>query len=115
MTLTIKIILLVVSAIIGGIVGVLAAKGLARLPKSEQLKTLQRWLLYACTEAERFYGEKMGIIKLEYVYEQFVKVFPKLAKKVPFDKFSEYVDTALEKMRELIKSNPKFKEYVEIC
>lgn len=113
MTLTIKIILLVVSAIIGGIVGVLAAKGLARLPKSEQIKTLQRWLLYACTEAEKFYGEKMGVMKLEYVYEKFTKVFPKLAKKIPFDKFSEYVDTALEKMRELIKSNPKFKEYVE--
>ena len=113
MTLTIKIILLVVSAIIGGVVGVLAANGLMKLPKSEQLNTLQRWLLYACTEAEKLYGEKMGVIKLEYVYEQFVKIFPKLAKKIPFDKFSEYVDTALEKMRELIKSNPKFKEYVE--
>ena len=113
MTLTIKIILLVVSAIIGGVVGVLAANGLMKLPKSEQLNTLQRRLLYACTEAEKFYGEKMGIMKLEYVYEKFTKVFPKLAKKIPFDKFSEYVDTALEKMRELIKSNPKFKEYVE--
>lgn len=113
MTLTIKIILSIVAAIIGGIVGVLAANGLMKLPKSEQLKTLQKWLLYACTEAEKFYGEKMGVMKLEYVYEKFTKVFPKLAKKIPFDKFSEYVDTALEKMRELIKSNPKFKEYVE--
>ena len=113
MTLTIKIVLLVVSAIIGGVVGVLAANGLMKLPKSEQLNTLQKWLLYACTEAEKLYGEKMGVMKLEYVYEKFTKIFPKLAKKIPFDKFSEYVDTALEKMRELIKSNPKFKEYVE--
>ena len=109
MTLIIKI----VFAIIGGIIGALIANGLMKLPKSEQLKTLQRWLLYACTEAEKLYGEKMGVMKLEYVYEKFTKVFPKLAKKVPFDKFSEYVDIALEKMRELIKSNPKFKEYVE--
>ena len=113
MTLTIKIILLVISAIIGGVVGVLAANGLMKLPKSEQLNTLQKWLVYACTEAEKLYGEKMGVMKLEYVYEKFTKVFPKLAKKIPFDKFSEYVDIALEKMRELIKSNPKFKEYVE--
>lgn len=79
---------------------------------AEQLTQLQKWLVYAVTEAEKLYGEKLGVLKLEYVFESFKAVFPKLTKKVTYDEFKEMVDVALATMKNLVNSNEKFKEYI---
>lgn len=109
----IKIILTIISTMVGWIIGYCIADKFSKLSKAEQIEQLKQWLLLAVTEAERIYGEKLGSLKLEYVYEEFRRVFPKLANKISFETFSKYVDIALEKMRKCIASNEKFKDYIE--
>lgn len=84
------------------------------LPSEEQQKKVLEWLLYAVVKAEKkFKIEKLGRIKLRYVYDLFLDKFPSIAPVVSFEQFSKWVDIALDEMRKAIESNPKFKEYIE--
>ena len=101
---------------IGSIFAVLAIKAVytyINYPSEKKLSKVREWLLYAVTEAEKELGGGTGQIKLRYVYDMFLAKFPYLAKVVSFDSFSKLVDEALEKFRELLKSNKKITEYVK--
>lgn len=78
-----------------------------RTPREEQLKKVREWLLLAVITAEQKFGSETGVIKLRFVYDLFVSKFPWIAKILSFDKFSELVDEALDKMRLLLEENPK--------
>lgn len=99
-------------SVIGGIIGFFICTIAEKLPISKQLEKVKNWLVFAVTAAEKIYGEKLGILKLEYVYQEFTKVFPKLVNKLSFDEFSKLVDGALEVMKNLRNSNKKLDEYI---
>ena len=82
-------------------------------PSDKKLLKLKEWLLYAVTEAEKNLGSGTGQIKLRYVYDMFLLKFPYLAKVITFEIFSRLVDEALEKFRELLKTNKSIAEYVK--
>ena len=83
------------------------------LPSEEQLIKVREFLLWAVFEAEKYYGEKTGQIKLRYVYSLFCEHFPSLVALIPFDIFESLVDAALEQMRHLLETNEYIKKYVE--
>ena len=96
------------------VIAVRATKKFSELPSEEQQKKVLEWLLYAVVKAEKkFKIEKLGRIKLRYVYDLFLDKFPSIAPVVSFEQFSKWVDIALDEMRKAIESNPKFKEYIE--
>lgn len=83
-----------------------------KIPPSQQLEKIQEWLLYAVVEAEHELGSGTGQIKLRMVYDMFIGKFPSVAKVLTFDSFSALVDTALEKMEALLKTNKQLAKYV---
>lgn len=89
-----------------------AVYAFVKAPRTEQIKKVQEWLLWAVTEAERTFGGGTGQIKLRYVYDMFVGRFPVVAKIISFETFSIMVDEALEKFREMLSSNKKIEAYV---
>ena len=84
-----------------------------KLEKDKQLEILKEWLLLAVVEAEKKLGGGTGQIKLRYVYDMFIEKFKFLALMITFEQFSIMVDTALDKMRLMLSSNKKLKDYVE--
>lgn len=88
-------------------------KKFVNMPTEEQIKKVKEWLLYAVVEAEKELGGGTGTIKLRYVYDLFVTTFPEVAKLVPFDTFSKWVDEVLVYMRRLLESNLDIRYYVE--
>lgn len=91
--------LCVVLAVIGGI------WHFYNEPSQVQIQKVKEWLLLAVTQAEKELGGGTGQLKLRYVYDLFLTKFPWLAKIISFAQFSLYVDEALEKMKEMLKSN----------
>lgn len=83
------------------------------LPTVEQKKKVLEWLLYAVTEAEKYFGSNMGAVKLRSVYDQFLTKFPSIAKAISFETFSSWVDEALESMKALMADNESIKNYAE--
>ena len=81
--------------------------------KPSQLEILKEWLLLAVVEAEKKLGGGTGQIKLRYVYDMFIEKFKFLALMITFEQFSIMVDMALDKMRLMLSSNEKLKDYVE--
>lgn len=84
-----------------------------KLEKDKQLEIVKEWLLLAVVEAEKKLGGGTGQIKLRYVYDMFIEKFKFLALMITFEQFSIMVDTALDKMRLMLSSNEKLKDYVE--
>ncbi len=82
-------------------------------PSSVQVQKVKEWLLLAVTQAEKELGGGTGQLKLRYVYDLFLTKFPWLAKVISFGQFSLYVDEALEKMKEMLKSNVAVQNLVE--
>lgn len=82
------------------------------LPTKAQIESLKNWLLYAVVEAEKALGSKTGTLKLRMVYDMFLTKFAFLAKVISFERFSELVDEALDKMKNLLASNNTIAEYV---
>lgn len=89
-----------------------AVYSFVKMPTDKQLKKVREWLLYAVTKAEKKLGGGTGQIKLRYVYDKFVKRFPWLAWAISFERFSEMVDEALEKMKGMLASNKAMQELV---
>ena len=84
-----------------------------KLEKAKQLEILKEWLLLAVVEAEKKLGGGTGQIKLRYVYDMFIEKFKFLALMITFEQFSMMVDISLDKMRLMLSSNEKLKDYVE--
>lgn len=98
-------------AIVAGIV--YAAVKYFKKPTAEQIKCLKEWLKLAVIQAEKELGEKTGQAKLRYVYDLFLTKFSWLAKVITFEQFSNYVDEALEWMRNQLESNEAIKTMVK--
>lgn len=81
-------------------------------PTSEKFQKVTEWLLWAVTEAEKKLGSGTGQLKLRYVYNMFIEKFGFLSRIIPFNKFSEMVDDALEKMKKMLSDNKAVKDYV---
>lgn len=58
-------------------------------------------------------GGGTGEIKLRYVYNKFLIIFPKISLFISFELFKTLVDEALSKAKELLQENEKLKNYVE--
>ena len=84
-----------------------------QLPKDEQKEKVREWLIWAVVLAEKELGGGTGQLKLRKVYGMFIESFPWLVQVITFTEFSEMVDTALEKMKEMLQNNEKVKEFVE--
>lgn len=67
----------------------------------------RNWLVWAVTEAEKTFGSGTGQLKLRHAYDLAIKVYPNLAKMIPFSVFKWMVDKALVTMREMIEKNGK--------
>lgn len=91
----------------------LTIKEFIELGKEKQLEKVKEWLLYACIMAEKKLGGGAGQVKLRYVYDLFVEKFSFLKLLVTFEQFSEMVDEALVKMREMLEKNPNVAMLVE--
>ena len=85
----------------------------ANLPTKAQIAKVREWLLWAVTCAESELGGGTGQLKLRSVYDLFVQRFPKLARWISFERFSELVDDALAEMREMLSKNEAVKAIVE--
>ena len=96
-----------------GFAGGVAVYRFAKLPTDEQISNVKEWLLGAVTNAEKELGSGTGQLKLRQVYDLFIVRFPWLAKIIPFSTFSEWVDEALEVMRNMLKTNEAVQVYVE--
>lgn len=104
-------------ALLFGGIAVLAAAGLyiykfSGLPTPEQVSKVKEWLLFAVMMAEAELGSGTGQLKLRMVYDMFVARFPLVAKVVSFETFSQWVDIALDKMREILATNKAISELV---
>ena len=75
--------------------------------------SVQDWLVYAVTLAEKMYGGGTGKLKLREVYNNFIKTFPHFSALISFETFSEWVDIALKQMRRMIETNGDIKDIVE--
>ena len=74
---------------------------------------VKEWLKYAVTITESELGSGTGQLKLRQVYDMFIERFPVFSKLVPFALFSQWVDYALEFLKEQLEKNEKLKEFVE--
>ena len=83
-----------------------------KMPRSQELSKVQEWLLWAVAEAEKSFGNGTGQLKLRYVYDLFVTRFPLAAKFVTFERFSYFVDLALDKFNQILSSNKKVEKYI---
>ena len=73
---------------------------------------VKEWLKYAVVYVEKELGEKTGQLKLRKVYDMFIERFPVFSKIVPFSVFSNWVDLALEFLREQLEKNEAIKTFV---
>lgn len=80
-----------------------------KTPGEKQKEQIRQWLIYAVAEAEKKLGSGTGQLKLRYVYNMFIAKFPAIALFIDFEDFSKMVDSALEELQELIKSNTNIK------
>lgn len=83
-----------------------------RMGQQQQMKMISEWLLLAVVQAEKELGGGTGEIKLRYVYDKFIQKFGKMAMIISFEQFSNMVDIALDKMRDMLSSNTQLVNYV---
>lgn len=103
------VILGVAAVAIGGGIAVYRFVG---IPTEKQLEKVREWLLYAVTVAEKELGAGTGKLKLRYVYDWFLQVFPWLARIIDFETFADMVDEALEEMKQMLDVNAAVAAYV---
>ena len=97
---------------------IIAAAGLfiwwfIKLPIKQQVTKVKEWLLLAVTEAERTLGDGTGQLKLRQVYDWFIDSFGVMRIFVTFNRFSQWVDEALVRMKEMLATNVAVKSHVE--
>ena len=91
----------------GAVIGaaVFAVRKFLGLPTDQQIENLQEWLKWAVTEAEKELGSGTGQLKLRRVYDLALAKFPWIARLVPFEEFSMWVDEALIWLGKQLESN----------
>ena len=94
--------LVVLVCAIGG--AVFGCKKFVQSGKTNQLKKVKEWLLFACVEAERDFGSGKGQLKLRYVYDMFVEKFGVIKYIITFEEFSKMVDEVLESAIEFFEN-----------
>ncbi len=85
-----------------------------KMSSEERYQQIRGWLLQAVMFAEKEFGGGTGELKLSNVYAEFCKQLPWLAKIIPFQIFSDYVDDALLEMKELLEKNAKIASVIEV-
>lgn len=103
------IVMLIAAAIAAGV----AIVKFLNLPSEKQIEKIKKCLLGWVIDAERDLGSGTGKVKLSTVYGIFVTAFPFLKNFISFEVFSDWVDDALDEMREMLKSNKNLKEIIE--
>ena len=83
------------------------------LPTNKQIANVKEWLKMAVFEAERALGSQTGQLKLRMVYDMAITKFPWIAKMIPFEVFSSWVDDALNWFEYQIQSNEAVKKMLE--
>lgn len=83
-----------------------------KLPSDAKIEDVKQWLKYAVTEAEKKLQTGTGQLKLRMVYDMFLDRFPELKAYITFDRFSLWVDEALEWLNCQLESNKNVKDYV---
>ena len=81
-------------------------------PTEEKVAKFKEWLLLMVAQAEKELGAGTGKLKLRYVYDKALAQFPNLTMALSFEKFSEYVDDALNKFRDMLSTNKQVQDYV---
>ena len=91
----------------GAVIGaaVFAVRKFVGLPTEQQIESLKEWLKWAVTEAEKELGSGTGQLKLRRVYDLALAKFPWIARLVPFEEFSMWVDEALIWLNKQLESN----------
>lgn len=89
-------IVLVIAIIISFITCVIAFFKSSANSKKEKIMA---WLIFACEKAENELSSGSGKEKLNMVYNMFIEKFPFISKLVSFEKFSNWVDIILEKIK----------------
>ena len=87
------------------VAAVFAVRKFLGLPTDQQIENLQEWLKWAVTEAEKELGSGTGQLKLRRVYDLALAKFPWIARLVPFEEFSMWVDEALIWLGKQLESN----------
>lgn len=83
-----------------------------KLPVGTQKKKIKEWLIMLVSEIEKAYGSGTGQLKLRAAYDQFIQTFPFASLFISFDKFSKWIDEALDSMKHLIETNIQIDEYI---
>lgn len=96
-------VILVILVFIAG--GITAVTKFVRMTNAQRIQQIKGWLLQAVILAEAEFGSGTGRLKLSAVYDKFCARFPWIAKIISFELFSEYVDSVLAEMKELIVQN----------
>lgn len=84
--------------------GVMGCKKFIQSGKTNQIKKVKEWLLYACVVAEQEFGSGKGSLKLRYVYDKFVEKFGFIKYVVTFEEFSVLVDDVLDSAIEFFEN-----------
>ena len=87
------------------VAAVFAVRKFLGLPTDQQIENLKEWLKWAVTEAETELGSGTGQLKLRRVYDLALAKFPWIARLVPFEEFSMWVDEALIWLGKQLESN----------
>lgn len=85
---------------------------LKKLPIQERETKIKAWLLYAVSIAEKNLGSGTGQLKLALVYDMFLSKFPFASRIISFTIFTQLVDKALGKMKEMIDGNKKIEAVI---
>lgn len=103
--------LVVIACVIG--VGFFYARKFSQLPSEQQMAKIREWLLYCVMIVEKEYSSGTGQLKLRAAYSMFVDKFPSLVAVISFELFSQLVDEALVRMREILETNKDIEQYIK--
>ena len=85
----------------------------SKLTPEQQKEKVREWLIWAVAQAEIDLGGGTGQLKLRKVYGMFIAAFPWMVRAISFAEFSDMVDIALDKFKEMLENNAKIKELVD--
>lgn len=89
------------------IIGIIIAVVYAIYVAKTEPQKVKQWLLYACAQAEAYFGSGTGILKLHMVYDMFVGKYPVFSKFISFNRFQKWTEEALETFKEFLSKNEK--------
>ena len=103
---------LIITAITLVVVFAATIVGFIKLPNEKKIENLKEWLKWAVVIAEKELGSGTGQLKLREVYNMAVAQFPWIVSFITFEIFSQYVDEALEWMKQQLESNGAIATYI---